>query len=116
MSDLHNWADVAVIATFILAFLGVFGYLSQLWGRLQRRLKLEAYLEGIANTEKLAQHTESEEQTQKHTAIHIMKNVGLTQDEIIQASFASKRIERFVHVNRDTGAADYLLFRYRDQL
>jgi len=76
---------------------------------------LRITLKGIANTEKLAQHPESEEQTQKHTAIHIMKNVGLTQDEIIQASFASKRIERFVHVNRDTGAADYLLFRYKNK-
>jgi len=46
MSELHKWADLAVIATFILAFLGVFGYLWQLWGRLHRRLKLEDYPQG----------------------------------------------------------------------
>src|SRR5690349_5173542 len=111
MSDLHSWADVASIATFVLAFLGVFGYLAQLWRRKQRRLKLEEYLKAIAEREKQAQQPESEEEAQMHTAIHIMKNVGLTHDEIIQASFESKRIERFAHVNRDTGAADYLLFR-----
>jgi hypothetical protein len=42
-----------------------------------------------------------------------MANLGLTEDEILRASFKSKHIWRALHVNRDTALADEILFEFQ---
>ena len=45
---------------------------------------------------------------------HLMKEVGLTESEILQASFKSKHIERFSILDKNSGRAIGLLFGYRE--
>jgi len=66
---------------------------------------------------KEARNKASDEESGKegqHTFFHLMKEVGLTEAEILQASFKSKRIERLNIVDEKSKKATGLLFGYQD--
>jgi hypothetical protein len=96
MAILETIANLAEILTSVIAFVaGVWYWCDQR----QKRNRLEEYLK--ANTGKTA-----------HTILHLMARVGLTEDEILKASFKSTHIARKLHENPDTHLADGLLFEY----
>lgn len=113
LCDLHTWADIAAILTFLGA---LFAYLRYEVSTQCKRHKLEEYL----RTEKLrVQHEDrskpvDERREGKFSVMRIMKDVALTEDEIIQASFRSRKISRFVTKDSDTNIANDLLFQYID--
>lgn len=94
MAILDTIANLAEILTALIALIVSVWY----WCDQRRKLcKLEDYLK--ANTA-------------AHTILHLMARVGLTEDEILKASFKSSHIARKLHENPDTHLADSLLFEY----
>ena len=55
--------------------------------------------------------TEAKDKGQR-SILRIMRDIGLTQEEIIQGSIQSKRIVRRVVGDKETGLATDLLFEY----
>jgi hypothetical protein len=107
-SCLQAWADWASIATFFLtlvtAVVGVIAYGRYLWERHDKSKRLESYLKNEkANKQDKGQRT----------ATQITRDVGLTEDEIIQVSFRNPRVARRVKVD-DQGLAERLLFEYNE--
>lgn len=49
-----------------------------------------------------------------HTVIHLMAKLGMTEAEILHASFASRHIVHKTRKDSDTGLAAQLLFEYSD--
>lgn len=113
MCELHTWADIAAILTFVGAALAYGRY--EVAAILKRR-KLEDYLrtEKIRVQEEDKNKPPADRREGKFSIVHIMKDVGLTEDEIIQASFRSRKIRRFVTKKPPTNIADDLLFQYVD--
>jgi hypothetical protein len=107
--ELHNWADLASVLTFFITFIGaavgVFGYIKYQCDVSQKGKRLEEFL----RSEKM----KAVDQGQR-SVIRIIKEVGLTEDEIIQASFRNPRIRRRV-VSDERGLAQELLFEYVDE-
>lgn len=104
--DLQCWANIASIITLIITTVatsvGLWGYFSYCFNAKQKRRKLEQYLK--EQKEKL--HGQGQ-----RSLIHLVRHVGLTEDEIIQISFKSKRIERRIKKDEE-GYAKSLLFEY----
>jgi hypothetical protein len=109
MQNLHDWADAASVATFILALAGAsIGFASfvwVLWDRLQKRLKLERYLKA---------EKEKKKDNGRRSILRIISDLGLTEDEIVQLSFRSKRIIRRRHADDDSSLTSAILFEYKD--
>jgi len=104
-ADLQFWANWASIATLLVASVGVFSYLWQLWRRRRKRIALEDYLRD--------EKRKGADKGQR-SILRIMRDVALSEDEIIQASFNSNRIQRLVREDADTGLASDLLFESKD--
>ncbi len=107
MGWLEIAANLSAIATFLIA---VFGYAYYRWDLRRKRIKLEGYL-------KEARDKASDDERGKkgqHTFLHLMKEVGLTEEEILHASFKSEHIERLSIVAKGSKRAVGLLFGYRD--
>lgn len=102
MNDISFWASLAAIFTAVIA---VFGYGKYQWDAHTRRKQLEKYL----RTEK----EKGEDQGQR-SALHLMARLGLTEAEILHASFSSKNIARKIAKNTETNRADALLFEWID--
>jgi hypothetical protein len=106
-ANLHDWADLASIATFILAAfgsaLGLWGYLHFLWELRQKRLKLENFLKGELGGDDHG----------RRSVLRIVSAIGLTEDEIIQASFRSKHVARHRFYD-DAGITRAILFQYKN--
>ena len=102
---LQYWANWAAIATFAVACSGVLIYFWQLHKDRSKRIALENYLR--------TQKGEGKDKGQR-SILRIMRDIGLTQDEIIQGSFQSKHIIRRVVGDKGTGLATDLLFEYSE--
>jgi hypothetical protein len=106
MSDLKHldfWANWAAILTAAVA---AFAYFRFQWGIRKKRLELEAYL-------KREKETDPNILTQgQHNIVFLMAKLGLTSDEILQASFRSKKIDRLPVQNPEFKRAVDILFRY----
>jgi|SRR5579859_2174988 len=99
---LETAANIAQIMTAIVAVVASAYY----WrDQRRKRIKMEEYLKA---------EKKDNPNRHIHTTLHLMANIGLTEDEILRASFRSRHIKRLVHVNRDTSLADDLLFEYQD--
>jgi hypothetical protein len=89
LCDLHNWADLASVLTFVITFIGagvgVYGYVKYRCEIRQKANRLEEFL----RAEKMKGVDEGQ-----RSVIRIIKDVGLTEDEIIQVSFRNPRIVR----------------------
>lgn len=103
MNDLSFWANLAAILTALIA---VFGYGKYQWDACTKRKKLEAYLK--------SEKEKAKDQGQR-SALHLMARLGLTEAEILHASFSSKHIIRKVAKDPETSRAEALLFEYEDK-
>jgi len=92
--------DFATIATAIIAAFAYFGYRCQ---QTHKREKLETYL----RAEKEARKDQGE-----RTVLHLVRHLGMTEDEIMQASFRSKLVERRIGKDPETDLANTLFFVY----
>lgn len=82
MDCLNVLANLATIATLILA---VFGYCKYLCDNKKRRRKLENYLKAEKNT--------AGDKGQR-TILQIMRKTGLSENQILEASLDNRLIER----------------------
>jgi hypothetical protein len=103
VSDLSLWANLAAILTAVIA---VFGYGKYQWDACTRRKKLEIYLK--------SEKEKGKDQGQR-SALHLMARLGLTEAEILHASFSSKYILRKIATDQKTNRAEALLFEYSEQ-
>jgi hypothetical protein len=98
---LHRWADISSIATFLLALGGALWVGPHYFWRLRELRKKQKTLEN---------YLKSEQETR--SLLRIVGATGLTQDEIIQASFRSQHIRRVpIHDNKTTLTVG-ILFQY----
>ena len=97
--DLQCWANISSILTLIITAtataVGIWGYLSYRYDQRQKRRRLEQYLEKQKKTPGAKSQL---------SLLHLVRHVGLTEDELIQISFKSPKIERLLKVSRCTFA------------
>jgi hypothetical protein len=101
---LSTIANVCAILTFLAA---VAAWLNFKWERWAKASKLENYLKQELLKDEIAG------KSGRRTALHLTRHVGLTEDEILRASFFSKHIDRMVSIDPETGRASQLLFFYK---
>ena len=109
------WADGATIATFIIAILGSLSYVIYLIGLKLKKWKLEGFLrDEKLNAEKNGWKfvKTGKQDTGARTLLAIITELSLSEEEIIKASFRSRKIKRLVHTDNFTNYATDLLFRY----
>ena len=71
--------------------------------RRNRRVRLEEYLHGQKNAGR---------DKGQRTVMHLIATLGMTEAEVVDAAFRSRKIRRVV-ITDDEGRADRLLFEYR---
>ncbi len=103
LRTLNDWADLASVMTAAVAGIAFFGYHL---GRSQKRRQLEAYL-------KSEQERDTGPTKGQHNIVHLIAKLGLTEDEILQASFRSKHVLRIPARDQATNRAVDILFRYK---
>ncbi|MGB0572683.1 MAG: hypothetical protein ACPGQM_11585 [Alphaproteobacteria bacterium] len=106
MDDPNDWlgfiANIAAIVTALVAFAGSAWYVIE---RAGKRRRLEAHLKAERDTGK---------DKGQRSILHLVARVGLTEQEIMQASFRSKHIGRVLTTNKLDGMAKDILFEYHD--
>ena len=106
---IHSLADWSSILTFVVtvigAAVGIFGYIKYIWAKHTKSKRLEEYL----RAEK-AKHVDQGQRS----IIQIIRDVGLTEDEIIQVSFRNPHVGRRAKIGED-GLAKQLLFEYQGE-
>ncbi len=100
MVSLEVIAHLCAIATAVVA---VYGYVHYRRSIILKRKRLEAYLR--------SEKEKGGDQGQR-SLLHLMARVGLTEAELLQASFESDRIDRKVAANKTTNRAEALLLEY----
>ena len=98
MTCLEVAANLASILTAAVAAIVAVLYW---WDQYRKCIKLEDYLKAERSINPSGY---------QHTVLHLMAKVGLTEDEILRASFRSRHIRRRLRENRDTHLAEELLF------
>ena len=96
---------IANIAAILTAMIAVFGYGAYRWDQRCKRIRLESYLK--------AQKSDGSNRGQR-SLLHLMAKVGMTEAELIQASFRSSKIVRKIAKDEETGRADALLLEHKD--
>lgn len=102
MFDLETWANLASIATAIVAAGAAVLYWRDGY---KKQKRLEDYL----RQEKL-----DDPSRRIHSVLHLMSALGMAEAEIFKASFSSKHIVSKIRPNPDTGLAEYILFEYSE--
>ncbi|HEY1615106.1 MAG TPA: hypothetical protein VGF97_15575 [Rhizomicrobium sp.] len=100
MDYLTTAANVAAILTAISAAAAWVYYIV---GQQSKRRKLESYLR--------SEKSKGADKGQR-TVLHLMVRVGLTEDEILQASFRSRHIKRLIATDPKTNRAEAILLAY----
>ena len=100
MVSLEVIAHLCAIATAAVA---VYGYIHYRRSIALKRKRLEAYLR--------AEKAKGGDQGQR-SLLHLMAKVGMTEAELLQASFDSNKIERKIAANKSTNRAEALLLEY----
>jgi hypothetical protein len=93
---------LANIASILTAFIAVIFWVNYKCEFKTKMEKLETYLKN----EKL------KEDKGQRSILHLVANVGLTESEIIQASFKSGHIKRRLVKDSETGLANSILLEY----
>ncbi|MBS0193173.1 MAG: hypothetical protein JSR34_02935 [Proteobacteria bacterium] len=102
MTCLEIAADIAQVVTGILAVYAA----GAIWWRItSKRCKLERYL--------CAEKAKKKDKGQR-TVLHLMAALEMTEDEVIRASFGSKKIKLLTVADDATGLASALLLEYVD--
>ena len=104
--NLQSASALSSIATFIITAIatvvGLWGYFSYRMELYRKRCRLEQYLEN----EKAKPNDKGQ-----RSLLHLVRYVGLTEDEIIKICFKSKKIQRRIKKD-EKGYAESLLFEY----
>ena len=95
-------ANIAAILTFAAA---VFAYCSY---RLEQRLKRKRLEEYLKN----AKHTGSDRG--QRSLLHLMAKAGMTESELLNASFSSNHISRKIAKDENSDRAQALLLEWKD--
>lgn len=103
MACLDAIANLASISTAVVAAGAAIYYW---YDRCSKQKRLETYLKA----EKV-----NNPSGKTHTVIHLMAKLGMTEAEILRASFASRHIIHKTRKDDDTGLATKLLFEYSDE-
>ena len=101
MADLATVANIAAILTALVAG---FGYGAYRFDRYRKRRKLEAYLKA-----EMARGTDKGQRS----LLHLMARLGMTEAELLQASFQSAHIDRKVAADDKNGRASALLLEWK---
>jgi hypothetical protein len=101
---LHDYADLITILTGVLALVA---WLNYKHGFHKKRQALEKYLE------KESIEGPKRGEIGRHTIRHLTAVLGLTESEILQASFESKTVRRRVFTDQNTNVAGELFFEYK---
>ena len=96
--------EIANYSAIITAGVAVFGYGAYRCDQFGKRKRLETYLKAEKDVGK---------DSGLRSLLHLMANVGMTEAELIQASFRSKHIGRKIAKNEETGRADALLLEWK---
>jgi len=92
----------AAILTVVIAY---FGYGKFLWDRRRRRLRLEEYLKNEKANKK---------DKGQRSILHLVAHLGMTDAEILQASFQSNHVARRLGKDKQTGMASAILFEWTE--
>ena len=108
--DLPYWAHLAAIGAFLVtlvgAIVGIYGYTSH---RCRWKRKTNVLVNYLRERKRHAAPGTKGQQT----ATHLIRHVGLTEDEILKISFESRHVARTVAKDED-GKADILYFEFQD--
>jgi hypothetical protein len=104
--DIGWWADLASILTAAVA---VFWFSYTVLDRCRKRRKLEDYL----LKKWRAYDPKTDKGDYRHTIVHLMTELGLTEDEVLQASFRSVKIKRKAGED-ESGLATDIRLQHRD--
>lgn len=108
MDALTYFANVSAIGAFVVTLIGsivgIYGYVDYRCKWTLKKTKLESYLN---ETKKNSPPGKKGQQTAKH----LIRHLGLTEDEILKISFESKHVGRRVGSDGQ-GKADVLYFEY----
>lgn len=100
-----DWMDhVASIATAAVA---VVAYGQYLWRRWANRRALEAYLASVAGTKAYGADKGT------RSLLHLVAKLRLTEQEIFQAAFTSKKIDSSRSIDPETGDSFTLMFSHK---
>ena len=104
MSCLEVLGTLANVASIVTAVVAAWVALYYWHDRCAKQKRLEQYLK--------AEHEKSN--ALAHTIVHLMAKLGMTEAEILRASFASPHIVHKIRKDYETGLAAQLLFEYSD--
>lgn len=107
-SILRYGADVAQITTGAIALIVGSRYL---WLVRLRRLALERYLEA----ERRIDEASGSEDRGSRSVMHLMGYVAMTESEVLDAAFTSRKIKSFTTNDPKTGRANALLFQFENR-
>lgn len=93
------WAVFGVVLGFFLDRLFIKWDLSLKCGRIEEYLKSEKENAGDKG---------------QRTLLHLKKHTGMTEAQLLEASFRSKNIERKLSKDPDTGLADVLFLEWKE--
>ncbi|MBD2089502.1 hypothetical protein H6F67_06500 [Microcoleus sp. FACHB-1515] len=106
-NNIDWWVDLTSILTFFItlagAFVGIYGYLRYQCEFRQKNKRLENYLR---------REKEKGEDRGQRSVLRIMRDIGLTEDEMLKISFHNPKVSRRVGKDEFTGLASALLFEY----
>jgi len=104
-----SWIEtVGNLSAIITAVVALLAYVSYRCHRWQKRQKLERYLQ----QEKTGAKNDDKGQ---RTLLHLMARLGMTEQDILQASFDSQQIARKLASDKDTGHSTAILFEWTGQ-
>src|SRR5277367_4550275 len=100
--QIEDWANIASILTAVVA---VCAWARFEWSMRNKRKRLENYLQ-------FQKRNATRGDRGQRSMLHLMANVGLTESEILQASFKSGYIKRLVATSESSHLASDILFQY----
>lgn len=95
----------ASIASILTALIAVGAALLFWWDSARKRWKLEAYL-------KQERAAAKPPKVGRHSVVHLMANLSLTEAEVLHAAFRSRYIKPSPATDRETGLASEILLEY----
>ncbi len=108
--DLSFLANLSAIGAFVVtlfgAAVGIHGYWKFRSGWKAKTRELESYL-------KRKRDEAAPDKKGQHTITHLVRHLGLTEDEILKISFESAHVDRKSGTDA-AGRADVLFFVYKD--
>ena len=108
--DCKEKLEVAANAAAILTFFGgTFAWCYYQYGFFSKKRALEKYLKGHFD-----RHKATRSGLYQFTSLHLTKELGLTESEILQASYNNKKIHRSEKLDAEN-FTERLLFGYQDR-